>query len=49
MKAIWVTPSRELAVREIPTPNKPAPGHVLVDMDASAYGSPDGVRAVLVP
>jgi NADPH2:quinone reductase len=41
MKAICVTPSRELEVRDIPTPNEPAPGHVLVDMDASAINHGD--------
>ncbi len=37
MKAICVTPGRTLEVRDIPTPNEPAPGHVLVDMDASRH------------
>jgi NADPH:quinone reductase len=41
MKAICVTASRELEVRDIPTPNEPAPGHVLVDMDASAINHGD--------
>ena len=35
MKAICVTPNRELEVRDIPTPNTPAPGHLLIDMEAS--------------
>jgi NADPH:quinone reductase-like Zn-dependent oxidoreductase len=35
VKAICVTSSRTLEVREIPTPEAPPPGHVLVDMDAS--------------
>jgi NADPH:quinone reductase-like Zn-dependent oxidoreductase len=41
MKAICVTADRELEVRDIPTPNAPAPGHVLVDMDASAINHGD--------
>lgn len=41
MKAICVTPSRGLEVRDIPAPNEPAPGHVLVDMDASAINHGD--------
>ncbi len=41
MRAICVTPSRGLEVRDIPTPNEPAPGHVLVDMDASAINHGD--------
>lgn len=41
MKAICVTPSRGLEVRDIPTPNEPAPGHVLVEMDASAINHGD--------
>jgi NADPH2:quinone reductase len=41
MKAICVTPSRELEVRDIPTPTEPAPGHILVDMDASAINHGD--------
>jgi NADPH:quinone reductase len=41
MKAICVTPSRGLEVREIPTPTVPEPGHVLVDMDASAINHGD--------
>ncbi|WP_321871175.1 MDR/zinc-dependent alcohol dehydrogenase-like family protein [Paraburkholderia tropica] len=41
MKAICVTPDRELAVRDIPTPNTPAPGHVLIDMDACAINHGD--------
>ena len=35
MKAICVTSDRKLEVRDIPTPEAPPPGHVLVDMDAS--------------
>lgn len=41
MKAITVTPSRDLLVRDIPAPVTPAPGHVLVDMDASAINHGD--------
>ena len=41
MKAICVTPSRELEVRDIPTPIEPAPGHILVDMEASAINHGD--------
>ncbi|WP_144110437.1 alcohol dehydrogenase catalytic domain-containing protein [Paraburkholderia sp. BCC1886] len=41
MKAICVTPGRELEVRDIPTPATPAPGHVLIDMDASAINHGD--------
>ncbi|WP_297920918.1 Zn-dependent oxidoreductase [Metallibacterium sp.] len=41
MKAICVMPGRELEVRDVPTPNEPAPGHVLVDMDASAINHGD--------
>ncbi|MFL9874202.1 MDR/zinc-dependent alcohol dehydrogenase-like family protein [Paraburkholderia megapolitana] len=41
MKAICVTPSRELEVRDIPTPDQPAPGHVVIDMDASAINHGD--------
>lgn len=35
MKAICVTANRTLEVRDIPAPQEPAPGHVLVDMDAA--------------
>ena len=41
MKAICVTPSRALEVRDIPTPDQPAPGHVVIDMDASAINHGD--------
>jgi NADPH:quinone reductase-like Zn-dependent oxidoreductase len=41
MKAICVTPTRELEVRDIPTPEKPAPGHVLVEMHGSAINHGD--------
>jgi len=41
LKAICVTPSRELEVRDIPLPSDPPPGHVLVDMDASAINHGD--------
>lgn len=36
MKAICVTTGRTLEVRDIPAPDEPPPGHVVVDMDASA-------------
>ena len=41
MKAICVTGSRGLEVREIPTPSEAAPGHLLVDMRASAINHGD--------
>ncbi|HEX7912901.1 MAG TPA: Zn-dependent oxidoreductase [Paraburkholderia sp.] len=41
MKANCVTPSWKLELRDIPTPSEPAPGHVLVDMDASAINPGD--------
>jgi NADPH2:quinone reductase len=41
MKAICVTPDRALDVREIPTPETPAAGHVLVDMVGSAINHGD--------
>jgi NADPH2:quinone reductase len=41
MKAICVRPDRALEVRDIATPDVPAPGHVLVDMDASAINHGD--------
>ncbi|RQU38154.1 Zn-dependent oxidoreductase [Burkholderia cenocepacia] len=41
MKALSVTPDRELELREIPTPLDAAPEHVLIDMDASAINHGD--------
>jgi NADPH:quinone reductase len=41
MKAICVTSTRDLEVRDIPTPTEPAPGHVLIDMEASAINHGD--------
>ena len=41
MKAICVTPNRDLEVRDVPVPAEPAPGHVLVGMDASAINHGD--------
>ena len=41
MKAICVTPGRELEVCDIPTPTTAAPGHVLIDMEASAINHGD--------
>ncbi|MDQ0395541.1 zinc-binding dehydrogenase [Labrys monachus] len=35
MKAICVTPSRTLELRDIPAPQNPPPGHILVDMDSA--------------
>jgi NADPH:quinone reductase-like Zn-dependent oxidoreductase len=41
MKAICVTASRDLEVRDIPMPEQPAAGHVLVAMAASAINHGD--------
>lgn len=41
MKAICVTSSRDLEVRNIPAPSEAMPGHVVVDMDASAINHGD--------
>lgn len=41
MKAICVNASRSLEVRDIPTPNAPASGHLLVAMEASAINHGD--------
>lgn len=41
MKAICVTATRDLEVREIPTPTEAAPGHLLIDMAASAINHGD--------
>ena len=41
MKAICVTPGRALEVRDIPRPEEAAPGHVLVEMIASAINHGD--------
>lgn len=41
MKAICVTASRTLEVRDIPSPDAPAPGHVIVEMEASAINHGD--------
>ncbi|WP_221174651.1 hypothetical protein [Burkholderia gladioli] len=41
MKAICVTPERTLEVRDIPSPAEAAPGHLLVDMEASAINHGD--------
>jgi len=43
MKAICVTAGRELEVRDVPTPTAPAPGHLLIDMDASAINHGDKI------
>ena len=36
MKAICVTTERTLELRDIPAPERPPPGHVVVDMDSAA-------------
>lgn len=41
LKAICVTSSRGLEVRDLPLPSEPPEGHVLVDMDASAINHGD--------
>lgn len=41
MKAICVTVNRELEVRDLPAPQQPAAGHVLVAMEASAINHGD--------
>jgi NADPH:quinone reductase len=41
MKAICVDENRDLHVRDVPTPNQPAPGHVLIDMAGSAINHGD--------
>jgi NADPH:quinone reductase len=41
MKAICVTASRELEVRDVPTPAEPAPNHVVIDMAGSAINHGD--------
>lgn len=41
MKAICVTPSRELEVRDVPAPEDAAPNHVVIDMDASTINQGD--------
>jgi NADPH2:quinone reductase len=41
MQAICVTASRELEIRDIPRPDQPAPGHLLVEMEASAINHGD--------
>ncbi|NWD72008.1 zinc-binding dehydrogenase [Pseudomonas gingeri] len=41
MKAICVTPGRELEVRDLPTPTDAAPGHVLIDVEAAAINHGD--------
>lgn len=41
MKAICVTATRDLEVRDVPAPNEAAPGHVLVEMAASAINHGD--------
>lgn len=41
MKAVCVKPDRSLEVREIPTPNEPPAGHLLVEIDACAINHGD--------
>ena len=41
MRAVCVTPSRTLEVRNVTTPSDAAPGHVLIDIDASAINHGD--------
>ena len=41
MKAICVSPNRELEVRDISKPMEAAPGHVLIDMNSSAINHGD--------
>ncbi len=41
MRAVCVTPSRTLEMREVATPTDAAPGHVLIDIDASAINHGD--------
>ena len=41
MRAVCVTPSRTLEVRDVTPPTDAAPGHVLIDMDASAINHGD--------
>lgn len=41
MKAVCVTPDRDLEVRDVPEPVAPPPGHVLVDMVACAINHGD--------
>lgn len=41
MKAICVTPSRTLELHDIAAPTEAAPGHILIDMEASAINHGD--------
>lgn len=41
MKAICVTPTRDLEIRDVPAPKEPAPGHVLVKLDSAAINHGD--------
>jgi NADPH:quinone reductase len=41
MKAICVNQNRDLYVRDVPTPDHPAPGHLLIDMAGSAINHGD--------
>jgi NADPH:quinone reductase len=41
MKAVCVTETRELEVREVPTPTKALSGHLLIEIEASAINHGD--------
>jgi NADPH2:quinone reductase len=41
LKAICVKPNRELEVRNVPTPNEPPPGDILVEIEACAINHGD--------
>lgn len=41
MKAICVTPERTVALRDVPASDRPAPGHLLVDIDSAAINHGD--------
>jgi NADPH:quinone reductase len=49
MKAISTTPARDLEVREVPAPGKPAAEHMLIKMDASAINPGDIAFLKLTP
>ena len=41
MKAVCVTPDRELEVRDVPEPRQPPPGHLIVRIEAAAINHGD--------
>ena len=41
MKAVCVTPDRELEVRDVPEPHEPPPGHLIVRIEAAAINHGD--------